>query len=132
MSSILRDLFGPGTWGTGGNLVAWVLCGFVGTTLALVFRKFIVRKLAGLWQKHAVNGWADEIASLRAHITAELEQHHAALHHRLDQHEILIRAAGTPDSPVSQPATSGDSPFPVAGPAGARRPRTTRKPSSES
>lgn len=24
---IMRDLFGPGTWGTGGNLVAWVLCG---------------------------------------------------------------------------------------------------------
>jgi len=21
------DLFGPGTWGTGGNLVAWVICG---------------------------------------------------------------------------------------------------------
>jgi hypothetical protein len=27
--SILRDLFGPGTWGTGGNLVAWILCGAV-------------------------------------------------------------------------------------------------------
>lgn len=22
-----RDLFGPGTWGTGGNMVAWVICG---------------------------------------------------------------------------------------------------------
>ena len=26
---VLRDLFGAGTWGTGGNLVAWVLCGAV-------------------------------------------------------------------------------------------------------
>lgn len=25
--SILRDLFGAGTWGAGGNLIAWVLCG---------------------------------------------------------------------------------------------------------
>jgi hypothetical protein len=27
---ILNDLFGPGTWGTGGNLVAWVICGAIG------------------------------------------------------------------------------------------------------
>jgi hypothetical protein len=25
--SIVRVLFGAGTWGAGGNLVAWVLCG---------------------------------------------------------------------------------------------------------
>lgn len=25
--NIVRDLFGAGTWGAGGNLVAWVLCG---------------------------------------------------------------------------------------------------------
>lgn len=23
------DLFGPGTWGTGGNMVAWVICGVI-------------------------------------------------------------------------------------------------------
>ena len=28
--SIVRDLFGPGTWGTGGNMVAWVICGAIG------------------------------------------------------------------------------------------------------
>jgi hypothetical protein len=28
--SILKDLFGPGTWGTGGNMVAWVICGCIG------------------------------------------------------------------------------------------------------
>lgn len=28
--NILRDLFGPGTWGTGGNMVAWVICGAIG------------------------------------------------------------------------------------------------------
>jgi hypothetical protein len=30
MTGIVRDLFGPGTWGTGGNMVAWVICGFIG------------------------------------------------------------------------------------------------------
>ena len=28
--SILKDLFGAGTWGTGGNMVAWVICGAIG------------------------------------------------------------------------------------------------------
>ena len=28
--SILRDLFGAGTWGAGGNFVAWILCGSLG------------------------------------------------------------------------------------------------------
>lgn len=29
--SILTALFGwPGTWGTGGNMVAWVICGCIG------------------------------------------------------------------------------------------------------
>lgn len=33
--SILRILFGQGTWGAGGNLVAWVICGIPATLLAL-------------------------------------------------------------------------------------------------
>jgi hypothetical protein len=29
--SVLTALFGwPGTWGTGGNMVAWVICGCIG------------------------------------------------------------------------------------------------------
>lgn len=28
--TVLRDLFGAGTWGAGGNFVAWVLCGGIG------------------------------------------------------------------------------------------------------
>ena len=27
MGGVLRNLFGAGTWGTGGNLVAWIICG---------------------------------------------------------------------------------------------------------
>ena len=30
MLRILDDLFGPGTWGTGGNMVAWIICGCIG------------------------------------------------------------------------------------------------------
>lgn len=51
---IVRDLFGPGTWGTGGNLVAWVICGAV----------------AAVWLR----------AKLKAHHLAELAQ--AARHHK--------------------------------------------------
>jgi hypothetical protein len=54
MTGVLRDLFGPGTWGTGGNLVAWILCGV----------------LAGLWLR----------ARMKAHHLAQLAL--AARHHR--------------------------------------------------
>jgi hypothetical protein len=30
MGHLLWILFGPGAWGTGGNLVAWALCGGLG------------------------------------------------------------------------------------------------------
>lgn len=53
--SILRDLFGPGTWGTGGNLVAWVLCGAV----------------AGLWLR----------AKLKAHEALARLHHQQAMDH---------------------------------------------------
>ena len=32
---LLTTWFGPGTWGAGGNLVAWVLCGIPAVLLAL-------------------------------------------------------------------------------------------------
>lgn len=30
MSHLLWILFGPSTWGAGGNMVAWVICGALG------------------------------------------------------------------------------------------------------
>jgi chorismate synthase len=68
---ILRDLFGPGTWGAGGNLVAWVICGAIGA----------------VWLR----------AKLRTHHLALMAQ--AALHHqeRMDQakvqHNVLVQQA---------------------------------------
>jgi hypothetical protein len=48
-----RDLFGAGTWGTGGNMVAWVICGV----------------LAGLWLR----------AKMQAHTALQMAQ--ARRHH---------------------------------------------------
>lgn len=35
MSHLLNLLFGPGTWGAGGNIVAWILCGIPSMTFVL-------------------------------------------------------------------------------------------------
>ena len=34
MAHFHHALFGPGTWGAGGNLVAWVICGIAGALIA--------------------------------------------------------------------------------------------------
>ena len=49
---IVADLFGPGTWGTGGNIVAWVLCGAVSGTAAYLLRHRIGARLAAWWDRH--------------------------------------------------------------------------------
>jgi hypothetical protein len=63
MGHILGDLFGPGTWGAGGNLVAWVLCG----------------ALAGAWVRAKLRA---QDALARLHHQEKLDQataHHAEL-----------------------------------------------------
>lgn len=50
--SILDALFGPGTWGTGGNLVAWGLCGVLGAIGMWLGRNLIGKHLAAWWSKH--------------------------------------------------------------------------------
>ena len=64
MIIILRDLFGPGTWGTGGNMVAWVICGFIG--FGWLHGKEKARHLARMKQ-------ADEH---HAESMAQAERHH--------------------------------------------------------
>lgn len=44
---LLWILFGPGTWGSGGNMVAWVLCGIITFTGSYFLRNVIGKKLAG-------------------------------------------------------------------------------------
>jgi Na+/melibiose symporter-like transporter len=60
------DLFGPGTWGTGGNMVAWIICGL----------------LAGLWLRARMQAHlAVQMAQARRHHQekmAQAEEHHQA------------------------------------------------------
>lgn len=78
--SILRDLFGPGTWGTAGNLVAWVICGALGAGGAYLLRHRIGRGLAGWWNRH--------------HRQHAIEQHLEAL--RRHEEEKRQREDGVP------------------------------------
>lgn len=50
--TILRDLFGAGTWGTGGNIVAAVILGALGALSAWLGRHKITARLAILWDRH--------------------------------------------------------------------------------
>lgn len=50
--TIWTDLFGSGAWGTGGNLVAWILCGVLAVAGAWVLKDVIGRRAAKWWDKH--------------------------------------------------------------------------------
>lgn len=78
---LLRDLFGPGTWGTGGNLVAWVLCGAATAAGAYIFRDWLGPRLARWLHRHHGE-----------HLRAELEQVESRLAKRLDQHAEALKA----------------------------------------
>lgn len=50
--AIWDALFGAGTWGAGGNLVAWVICGAIAAGAAWLGRHKIGRALAAWWALH--------------------------------------------------------------------------------
>lgn len=50
--SILRDLFGPGTWGAGGNLAAAPILAALGGLVTWLLRHKIGRGLAAWWAVH--------------------------------------------------------------------------------
>ena len=52
MKAILLDLFGPGTWGTGGNLVASALLGSLAAVTAFLGRHRIRAFVTGFWERH--------------------------------------------------------------------------------
>lgn len=52
VKAILLDLFGPGTWGTGGNLVASALLGSLAAVTAFLGRHRIRALVTGLWERH--------------------------------------------------------------------------------
>lgn len=50
--TILLDLFGPGTWGTAGNIVAAVILGVLSAVTAFLARHKITARAAALWDRH--------------------------------------------------------------------------------
>lgn len=50
--TILRDLFGPGTWGAGGNLAAAPILAALSLLAAYLARHKITSRLATLWDHH--------------------------------------------------------------------------------
>lgn len=52
MGHVLWVLFGPQTWGAGGNVVAWILCGALGLLGAWLLRERIGPPLAAWWARH--------------------------------------------------------------------------------
>lgn len=50
--AILLDLFGPGTWGAGGNLAAAPILAVVSGAVAFLLRHRIGRRLAAWWAVH--------------------------------------------------------------------------------
>lgn len=66
--SILRDLFGPGTWGAGGNIAAAPILATVGALGAYLARHKIGRGLAAWWAgHHAPHAIAQHREALRQH-----------------------------------------------------------------
>lgn len=102
MTGVLRDLFGPGTWGTGGNLVAWIICGILaGLWVRAKLRAHHLAELAQAARHHK-----DQIALLQEQHAEQLavaKQNHQALHRRLDEHADLIAAvAAQPSAPAAE------------------------------
>jgi hypothetical protein len=69
MGGVLKALFGQGTWGAGGNLVAWVLCG----AIAGAWLRARLKAQEALARLHHQQKMAQALAhhdALVAHVTA--------------------------------------------------------------
>lgn len=79
--AICRALFGPGTWGTAGNLVASVLLFVLGILAAWLGR----HKIRAWWKNHHPHGPAlaeiREIAEKAHRIAADTYEHHTGMRH---------------------------------------------------
>jgi hypothetical protein len=71
LTTILRDLFGPGTWG---NVVAAVLLGALGALSAWLGRNKIGRSLAAWWAKHLRKHAIEHHQEAMAGLVALVEQ----------------------------------------------------------
>lgn len=83
--NILTDLFGPGTWGTGGNMVAWVICGCIG--FGWLHGKEKARHLAKMRQA---------------------QEHHEALMAKADEHHEALKEHITATGTMPPPSPEGN------------------------
>lgn len=131
--NILNALFGAGTWGAGGNLVAWVLCGIIGTLLTLLFRKPLERagqRLAKWWGRHAKTEFAAEFEALKHHVTAEVDESHRKILATVeDRHRDLVNHVSTQSELLKAHVADAVKP-PMPPPATAGKTTPTRKGSS--
>lgn len=72
MITLLRDLFGPGTWGAGGNLIAWVLCGAIGAGGAYLLRDRLGPRLARWFHRHHGEHLRAELDAMEERIVRRL------------------------------------------------------------
>lgn len=83
MGHLLWVLFGPEAWATGGNLVAWVICGLLGVGGAYLFRDLIGRRLAAWWHLHHRQHMAAELAAMESRIKQHIDARHQELTERV-------------------------------------------------
>ena len=97
IKTILNNLFGPGTWGTGGNMVAWILCGTLTMTSAYFLRGFLGKRLASWFHGHH-----------KVHLRGELDALEARLmeYMTLDPAEIRERLKARDEARDSTPGAS--------------------------
>jgi ribosomal protein S11 len=84
-------LFGAGTWGAGGNMVAWVICGGIGFANVRARDKAHHAAAMLLAKTHH----AERMYQADAHhqeAMAQAAEHHAAVRQHLDQHGAAIAA----------------------------------------
>lgn len=79
--TILLDLFGPGTWGAGGNIAAAPVLAVIGAVVTFAFW----RPLKAFWKRHHPHS-ADlaeirQIAEKAHRIAADTYEHHTGRRH---------------------------------------------------
>jgi len=110
--TILRDLFGPGTWGTGGNMVAWVICGVIG--FSWLHAKEKARHLAKMAQ--AATHHQEQLDQAAAHHKAQMDllrKQHSQLSDQVADAQVNAGAGSNPadqglaaDQRVAPPAAT--------------------------
>lgn len=98
MTAILRDLFGPGTWGAGGNIAAAPILAAAAALITWLAHKLgLLRKLANRFEP-PLSAWWGRIHPHRDKIDRALAAAEKALRIAADTHEHLT-GERHPDSP---------------------------------